>query len=59
MNDFDEHCGDNAQNPQKASTKSPFVANQEIHDLSPLFVQDKNGRMQLFIDLGKQMFSFL
>ncbi|XP_056416083.1 DNA-directed primase/polymerase protein [Hyla sarda] len=52
MNDFDEHCGDNAKNSQKASTKPPYAANQDIYDLSTLFVQDKNGRTQLFIDLG-------
>ncbi|XP_071979090.1 DNA-directed primase/polymerase protein [Engystomops pustulosus] len=45
--DFDERCESNGGNAQKASSD-----NQEIHDLSSLFVKDKNGGIKLFIDLG-------
>ncbi|KAG9467300.1 hypothetical protein GDO78_015205 [Eleutherodactylus coqui] len=52
MNDLDGYCGNNKQKPQKIPTELHLTANQEICDLSSLFVQDKNGQMQLFIDLG-------
>ncbi|XP_073498764.1 DNA-directed primase/polymerase protein [Phyllobates terribilis] len=52
MNDCAEHCGNNIRRSSpKVSTEFPCTANQEV-DLSPLIVQDKNGGIQLFIDLG-------
>ncbi|CAJ0942112.1 unnamed protein product [Ranitomeya imitator] len=52
MNDCAEHCENKKKrSSQKVSTEFPCTANQEF-DLSPLIVQDKNGGVQLFIDLG-------
>ncbi|KAM4051384.1 DNA-directed primase/polymerase protein isoform 1-T4 [Anomaloglossus baeobatrachus] len=50
-NDNVEHWRNKKRNFQKVSTEFPCTANQEF-DLSPLIVQDKNGGIQLFIDLG-------
>ncbi|XP_069833848.1 DNA-directed primase/polymerase protein isoform X2 [Dendropsophus ebraccatus] len=51
VNDFDEDIA-GANNTKQASTKPPSTHNQEIYDLSSFFVQNKNGGIQLFIDLG-------
>ncbi|XP_044153452.1 DNA-directed primase/polymerase protein isoform X2 [Bufo gargarizans] len=55
INDLNEHCGSDEKNPQEASPELPYTAHRETFDLSPLLVQDKNGGIQLFIDLGKNV----